>query len=140
MCKYSLTESTRDAKKGEYLEIGTAKTSHAPAQTHGVFHQKGGATACASCVKDGTTLTLIGVPIELQEQFKIGSTEVVTMVDKGHQAVDLLTLSTTSATVPLIAFANKGVSAYVGELERPRIGEPKGEESPRVTGRLEVVR
>lgn len=77
MCKGSvLADDTRDAGRGERLLITT--TSHGGnVHRHGVLHrpgegrQKDGVVACATCIKDVTTVLLSGIPPKLRAQYRL---------------------------------------------------------------------
>jgi hypothetical protein len=116
MCKYSVAVAIAQATVGTALDIGTVKTTHTPPQTFGAFREKGTTGGCA-CVKDGTVLTLYGIPPALQQKFDIGPRELVTMIDKKAYAEDQIKINATGKLIPLIQLA--GASAYVGVLEDP---------------------
>lgn len=65
------------------------------------------------CVKNGTTLTLSGIPQELQTEHGIGASEMVEFVDTGDNRQDLLRFED-GREISLRTFANTGVSVYVG--------------------------
>lgn len=76
MCKGSvLTDDTRDAERGERLAI--TMTSHGSVHRHGVLHrpgegrQKDGVVACATCIKDVTSVVLSGIPPKLRAQYRL---------------------------------------------------------------------
>jgi len=121
MCKYSaLTKKTVDARPGQTLEIGTVDSSDVGGQRKfGMFHEKGTpATACAVCVKDKTIITLTNIPADVQAEHRIGSQEVATLIDRNDRVQDMMFFHSTQIEEPLLAFADRGIQAYVGELRQ----------------------
>jgi hypothetical protein len=113
MCKYSLEHHMRKAAKGDDLTIIRAKASHGP--TYGVFSSKDDvATGGLICVPDNTILTLTGIPADLQARYKIASRETAAMVDNDTRQEDSLFFHSNGAVIPLMFFAHKGISVFVG--------------------------
>ena len=116
MCKASIYATQfEDAKTGDNLTV--SESNHGL----GAFHKEGGNVSdCITCVKDGTTMTINGIPLNLQNQHGLGATAIVKFEDAGDNKQDFIVFEN-GAKVPLIAFAAKQgqprVRAYVGVAE-----------------------
>ena len=112
MCKGSVAAThVADAQEGKTYDIGVSLHQLA------VLHPAGiPAMEHVVCVKNGATLTLSGIPPELQTAHGIGDTEIVTFIDTSDNRQDLLEFED-GRRISLWDFANKGVAAYVGVKE-----------------------
>lgn len=71
---------------------------------------------CVACAKTGAVLTLLNIPIDLQQKFGLKSREVVHFVQTVNDYQDHVLFSNGNS-LPLDLFANKNVGAYAGKLE-----------------------
>lgn len=132
MCKGSLVaKNVIEAQKGARYQIGIS--------SHGLpaFHPQGMKTEdCIACVKNGETLTLLGIPVALQQKHQIGATEKVTFIDTGDNTADKVRLWKTGKHIDLREFTDS-VTAYVGEILE--LDESDDHELLRAIGHGEVM-
>ena len=108
MCKASQEAKQKmDAKQGETYGIGRAAGGLA------AFHPVGTtAMECVACVESGETVTLSGIPLDIQMEHAIGATEVAKFHQTPHNVQDVLQVGEKS--FPLSLFSNRGVKVQVG--------------------------
>lgn len=119
MCNGSkAAKAKNDAKVGDVIGISTVGL-HENHGRIGAFHATGQTTAqCVQCVQTGQKLTLSNIPSPMMRKFGFQRTEVATFnqAPVWHQD-DQLVFDRNNATVGLKAFADQGVSVYVGVHE-----------------------
>lgn len=114
MCKAPiLARNVVQATQGSRYGIGIS--------SHGlpVFHLEGEATSeRVVCVKNETVLTLLHIPLDLQEKLGIGASAHATFIDTGDNCADEVFLWATGNHVDLHVFVGKA-TAYVGMMVDP---------------------
>lgn len=112
MCKASQeAKRSEGMNKGERYGIATAPGGLA------AFSKYGQPVAeCVACAQTGAVLTLMNIPLELQQQYQLKAREVVLFQQTGHNMQDQLTLKD-GRQLSLSVFANKNVGVFFGEIE-----------------------
>lgn len=114
-----------DPQKGDSYGIGFMSVYGLSA-----FHPIGTSPdECVACVKDGTTLTLTRIPVDLQEKYGIGPQEQVLFEDSGDDTHDTFEFEN-GRCIMLDEFAKRDIHVYVGTLKQ--LQEPRRHDTARV--------
>jgi hypothetical protein len=143
MCGASkVAEHHDDAVSGTTLAIGQIGT-HGGGSL-GAFHRPGqDPKACILYVQSGTMLTIGNISPRLQRKFDLEVTALAQFVETPEWHDDDRLVFENGKDVPLIAFADKGITAFVGvkevaDTDPVNLVEPGGPAFVAHTGVLET--
>jgi len=144
MCGASkLAKDWDDAEQGATLGIASVGIDNGKGKkidVVGGFHRPGEAIAnCVMCVQDGTKLTISNIGANLQAKFGIDAMAVAEFIERDWHEGDALGFEN-GHVVPLLAFADNNVTAFVGikQATEPTLKVKEGPAIRSHTGVLET--